>query len=104
MFAGRYEELRTLAQTLYQTRHENPHHFLISGERGIGKSSLLYYLELIARGTIKTFEGETFNFLTLSIELEPSDTFGSIIKKIGKSLQDAVAKREAIKEFAKSGW
>jgi hypothetical protein len=104
MFAGRYEELKTLAQTLYQTRHENPHHFLLSGERGIGKSSLLYYLELIARGSIRTVEADTFNFLTLSIELESIDTFGSIIKKIGKSLQDAVAKREAIKEFAKSGW
>jgi hypothetical protein len=41
MFCGRFDEMKAAEQSLFQTKHENPKHFLISGERGIGKSSLL---------------------------------------------------------------
>lgn len=104
MFAGRLDELQTLEKILFQTKHENPQHFLLSGERGIGKSSLLYYLELVASGKITSLDNATFRFLTLSIELEPSDSFASITKKLGKCLRDSVAKRESIKDLAKAGW
>ena len=70
MFAGRGEELVTLEGVLFQTRAKNPQHFLITGERGIGKSSLLYYLQLIAKGRIDTTENAKFRFLTVSTELD----------------------------------
>lgn len=38
MFAGRYDELIALEKGLYQTKHGQNSNFLITGERGIGKS------------------------------------------------------------------
>jgi len=52
MFVGRIEEIRTVERCLFQSKNRNPQHFLIQGERGIGKSSLLFYIEMIADGRI----------------------------------------------------
>ena len=38
MFAGRYKEIKTLDNGLRQTKHSQCANFLITGERGIGKS------------------------------------------------------------------
>ena len=61
MFFGRSDEIGTIEQSLFQTLNGNPQHLLISGERGIGKSSLLNYADLIARGDIEVEDTE-FNF------------------------------------------
>ena len=50
MFRGRYKELISLEKSIFQTKNGNPHHFIIEGERGIGKSSLMLYLEFVAKG------------------------------------------------------
>jgi len=73
MFAGRYNEIVALEKVLHQTKNGNPLHFMVSGERGIGKSSLLYYLTILARGEINPLD-MAFNFLVVSIELQPSTT------------------------------
>lgn len=104
MFAGRVSELLTLEQTLYQTKQRNPQHFLITGERGIGKSSLLYYLQLIASGGLSTTDDAKFNFITVPVELEPQDDFQSIAKKVAARLNSAVSKVEAFKAYAKTSW
>ena len=52
MFTGRVNEIETIEHSLFQTKNENPQHILISGERGIGKSSLLFFADLIARGEV----------------------------------------------------
>jgi len=52
MFSGRAHELRAIEQCLYQAKHGNPQHFLLEGERGIGKSSLLLFVHQLANGTI----------------------------------------------------
>ena len=41
MFTGRIEEMHTIEQCLFQAKHGNPQHFLVEGERGIGKSSVV---------------------------------------------------------------
>ncbi len=41
MFSGRYNELVAMERALFQTKNGNPLNFLIHGERGIGKSSVL---------------------------------------------------------------
>src|SRR5437773_8444840 len=73
MFSGRSEEILALEQSLFQTRAGNPNHFLIQGERGIGKSSLLFYLQCVARGDISSLDEVSFRFVTVSIVLEPAD-------------------------------
>lgn len=57
MFAGRYHEMLALEKALFQTKNGNPTHFLIDGERGIGKSSLLFNVEGVATGDFQPFEG-----------------------------------------------
>jgi hypothetical protein len=104
MFCGRYDEFVGTERALFQTKNGNPHHFLIHGERGIGKSSLLYSLELVARGHIDAFNGSRFNFLTLSLELEPENTYSDLIGKVGAELGRAVAARQPGTEIAKTAW
>lgn len=104
MFCGRYEEFLGTERALFQTKNGNPHHFLIHGERGIGKSSLLFNLELVARGRLDPFEGSKFNFLTLSLELEPGNTYSDLIGKVGAELRRAVAARQPGTEIVKATW
>jgi hypothetical protein len=42
MFAGRLPEINSIEQALFQAKNGNPQHFLLQGERGIGKLSLFF--------------------------------------------------------------
>src|SRR5258708_18098809 len=86
MFSGRINELLTLEKALLQTKNGNPFHFLIHGERGIGKSSLLSYLQFIASGALESISCGKFHFLTVSIQLKPTNTYEDIIHKVGSEL------------------
>jgi len=92
MFCGRADELSTIRQSLFQTKHGNPTHFLIEGERGIGKSSLMLYVDLLATNELP-MSGK-FNFISLQIELNDIDDETDIIRKIGLAL-----KRELVRSF-----
>jgi Cdc6-like AAA superfamily ATPase len=104
MFVGRIDEIRTIEQCLFQAKNGNPQHFLVQGERGIGKSSLLYYVETIASGRQAAVSGQRFNFLTASVDLGGCQTQVEIIQKIGRGIRTAVSAREQIKENAKAFW
>jgi hypothetical protein len=104
MFAGRVEELRKIGQALFQTSHGNPQHFLIHGERGIGKSSLLLYVDALANGLAPSLAGDRFTFLTIQIELEAHDTPVNLIEKIGRELEREIRKRNEAQELAKGIW
>ena len=49
-FEGRKEQVEEAVDALFQTMNNNPKHFLISGDRGIGKSSLLLQIKLLSQG------------------------------------------------------
>jgi Cdc6-like AAA superfamily ATPase len=105
MFAGRYDELVALEKTLFQTKNGNPTHFLIDGERGIGKSSLLLNLTWVANGELPTLEeGLSFNFITVSISLDSAHCYSDIVRSIGSELRRRIAERQQVKEFARSAW
>lgn len=104
MFAGRFEELLALERFLHHTKHGNPHHFLIHGERGIGKSSLLFYLDHIARGSLPSVESGTFRFLPVTIELDRTTGFADVVKKIGREFQRVLAQHRRAKELLKAVW
>jgi hypothetical protein len=103
-FTGRVEESKALERMLFNTQHGNPQHFLLHGERGIGKSSLSYMHEFAASGQIQPWEGERFNFLTVSLLLEPSDTYISIIRKLGSTLRRSLANHNKLEARAKEVW
>jgi DNA polymerase III delta prime subunit len=104
MFSGRYDELAALEHALNQTKHNNAHHFLIHGERGIGKSSLLLYLQYVATGDIPAMDNTRCSFLVVNLDLEPAITYADLIQRIGAGFQRVIASRERLKELAKSAW
>src|ERR1700743_2715906 len=95
MFVGREDELKIIERCLFQSKNGNPQHFLVEGERGIGKSSLLKYVEAVADGKIPglLIGEERFNFLTVSIDLGGCETQVDIIGKLGRGLRSAIAAR-----------
>jgi hypothetical protein len=105
MFAGRYDELVALEKTLFQTKHGNPTHFLIDGERGIGKSSLLLNLNWVSTGDISPLgRQQRFNFITVSVCLDSGHTYADIVRAVGTELRRQVSEREQLKELARSAW
>lgn len=104
MFSGRSEELLTLERVLFQTKNGNPQHFLVTGERGIGKSSLLLFLHVVATRAVSYTESVPFKFLVVTVELDPSTQYSEIIKKIGAELQRVVSSQQRVKELAKTAW
>lgn len=104
MFHGRIDEISCVAQSLFQTKHGNPQHFLIEGERGIGKSSLFFIVEKQASGQIPIEANIYVNFLVVNIELNTSHTYIDIIKTIAADLKRAISEREKVKELAKTAW
>src|SRR5690606_15525401 len=104
MFVGRIEEIRLVERCLFQSKNGNPQNFLIQGERGIGKSSLLFYIELIANGKIQPLIGGSFSFLTVSVDLGGCSTQVDIVRKIGRGLKTSLSSRETVKQAAKGFW
>lgn len=104
MFAGRLEEIKGLEQALFQTLNGNPTHFLIHGERGIGKSSLLLLLSHYTRGALTSLYDRTYNFLTVSVELEPNDTYAELVRKVARELQRELDRNDKVKKTLKDVW
>jgi len=104
MFCGRIEEVIALERILFQTSKGNPNHFLIQGEKGIGKSSLLYYMQCVATGEVPTIDGQKFNFIKVNLELTPTNSHIDIIKKLGSELQREIASIDGSKELLGAAW
>ncbi len=104
MFSGRAHELRAIEQCLYQAKHGNPQHFLLEGERGIGKSSLLLFVHQLANGTIPNSESQRFNFLTVPADLAQCETMPDIIKEVGRALEMQLAESNQLLEKLKKTW
>lgn len=103
MFSGRANEISIMEKGLFQTKNDNPQHFLIEGERGIGKTSLLLYMDWIARGKIDV-DGSKFNMLTLNVELREGMSSDDVIDAILVSLRHEISDREPLKEKCKEAW
>ena len=104
MFAGRDEELKAIEQSLFQTKNENPHHFLNQGERGIGKSSLFVYVDIVASGELAAEDGSKLRFITISVDLNGCASQLDIVRAIGRELRRTMSTREWLKARAKKVW
>lgn len=92
MFAGRYAEIQFIDGCLRQTKFGNPKHFLITGERGIGKSSLVLLEQAVASGRVPGISGSQYNFLVINVALRREDTFLSIIDRVARELRKQISK------------
>ncbi len=101
MFQGRINELLKAQDCLFQTKHGNPQHLIIEGERGIGKSSLLFAIDALARGKVD-FGNENFKFIVVNLELTSSMGHNDILRKIASALRTEISSQQKIKEAAKA--
>jgi len=104
LFQGRKEEMMIIEQSLFQTKNGNPQHFLIEGERGLGKSSLFLKVEQQATGKIPLENSEKVNFIVINIELDSSQSFFDILKTIATDFKRALSEKERIKTLASGVW
>jgi hypothetical protein len=104
MFAGRIEEIRELEKCLWQTKNGQPNNFLITGERGIGKSSLLQLIKYISQGAIDNSYGAKFDFVAIQLVISDRTNLYSSVKLIDKVLKRELGKIEKVKTFLDSTW
>lgn len=103
MFVGRNAEIKRLEAALLQTRAEQPAHFIITGERGIGKTSLLLYLRAVANGLIP-IENHNVKFLILDVDIDASTTQLGLIQRIQLAIDRELGQSEKTRSFLKETW
>ncbi|TAK54996.1 MAG: ATP-binding protein [Gammaproteobacteria bacterium] len=103
MFVGRIPELDRLEGCLLQARAGRPVSFMVTGERGIGKSSLLNYMKWVAEGSIAA-SGTRLNFLVIDTDIDAATTRRGLLEKMRLGLDDALAKTETARSFMKETW
>jgi MoxR-like ATPase len=77
---------------------------MLTGERGIGKTSLLNYLKFVARGDIEISKGERVKFLIIDLDLDGSTTDVGLIRRIETALKRTLEKSEIARSFLAKGW
>lgn len=81
LFAGRFDQLRTLIDAV----HQRGRHAVIFGERGVGKTSITNILSLVLRKPRK-------EVIAVKVNADPRDTFSTIWKKVFKRMNYEVAR------------
>jgi hypothetical protein len=103
MFVGRLNESGKLENHLLQTQAGRPVNFLLTGERGIGKTSLLVYLKYIATGAIAV-HGQNLSFLVVETDIDDQVDQLALVKKIELGLRNELGKTEQARQFLADAW
>src|SRR5690349_10636247 len=103
-FVGRLDEIDRLETSLIQTKAGRPVSFMITGERGIGKSSLLNYIKYVAQGHIPVDNTTLLSFLVIDTDIDQATTQLGLVKKIQLGLERALLKTESARSFFREAW
>ncbi len=90
LFAGRAKQVFYMVRKMSQVRNKLPASFVISGERGIGKTALAKFIMFISRKKDKEFEN--LNFLTTYYAIEKGQPFRSVLQSSLNLLTDQLPK------------
>ena len=90
LFAGRASQILRVVRKLSQVRDKMPSSFVISGERGIGKTAFAKLIMFIAKR--KNKELENLNFLTTYYSVEKDQSFHSVLQSSLNLLTDQLPK------------
>ncbi|MGD6777717.1 AAA family ATPase [Sutcliffiella horikoshii] len=99
-FCGRPAQIEEVVDTLFQTANDNPTHTIITGDRGIGKSSLLLQTKYIAEGKNSLIEKnsidiggvDSFSFVTSWHDADHEQTANDVAKGLLEDLSSSIAK------------
>ena len=103
MFAGRITHLNSLEGALRQTRGDRPKHFMLTGERGIGKTSLLQYFKLMAQGVVQV-TNNPMNFLIVELDIDANTTDLGLIRRVNVAISRALKGGEPARSFITNAW
>ena len=103
MFVGRVAELVKLESCLVQTKAGSPSNFMLTGERGIGKSSLLSYIKHVSEG-MEGLDRTSVSFLAIDTDIDSNTTQPGLVEKIELGLDKALGKTEKARDFLKQSW
>ena len=103
MFIGRMEEIDNIDASLFQTKNGNPNHIIFTGERGIGKTSLLILANFFAKGEIPC-EETIYNFLTVQINLTNKMSILDLVISLKKQIEREVSQKNPENAFIKKCW
>src|SRR5258707_10373216 len=103
MFTEKLDEILAIEKIILQTRANKGHGFLLLGQRGIGKTSLLNFLKYQAEGSVQT-KDETLNFLVIEVDITKDTNQFSLIKKIETALKRKLAKTEPTRKLFSDIW
>ena len=97
LFEGRTEEIKEIINALYQTYRLHPQYLMITGDRGIGKSSLLYQTKLLATGNNKLADkfglsiGKlNFDFVTIWHDSDHDQTLNDVVEGLLEELKGRI--------------
>jgi hypothetical protein len=99
-FAGRVGEVLKINSALKQTRHQKTQHILLTGERGIGKTSLALYARYLARSPNATLKSD-FRFATAYYPVERNQNLNDVCRGLTAKLLDDIERDLASTCFEK---
>lgn len=100
LFAGRDKQIKEVANGLYQTEKGNPYNFLITGNRGIGKTSFGKFIKGYAEGKIY-LPPKSPNFICVSTILLKGTLIGGIVKSTIEELESQLLDLEPVRGYWK---
>ncbi len=103
MFAGRMTEIEHIDNALYQAKKGNPTHIMLTGERGIGKTSLLLLAKFFANGEI-IYDDASHNFLTVQVTLTNKMSIVDLAVSLKKNIKREIDKRDPDSALIKKCW
>lgn len=102
VFTGRKEEILTIDNALKQLSNRSPENILFTGERGIGKTSLLLLAKHLATGGIK-LNAEHKN-IVVHININNNTTLVDFILRFKKVLEREIHKLDRTSEVLDKVW
>jgi hypothetical protein len=103
MFTGRGHEIERIDRVLEETSNGNPTNLLLIGERGIGKTSLLLYTKMMAKGEIE-ISSKQFNFVPILIVLDKRTEIREFSRKISALLEREMRSAGILQQRMKDIW
>ena len=88
-FGGRIEEVQKIGSALNQTRHGKTQHILLTGERGIGKTSLALYAQYLGTQPNEILKTD-FRFAASYYTVERNQTLADICRGLTSKLLDGI--------------